>query len=171
MLIETNCKQTDLLFGETGSIYHGCFGEDRKIHHSGSLFGIKTCLVMPNSDPYDGFMMLNSVSQWQIFPSTSNNGKMNHREIMALFVLHKLILDIGMRSHPVGLDVWFLVRPFVFFHTSCVRTAKAVVRLSRCTGSPEPLLVAYVISTLISRAGLNVFYILRAFVERLSDFC
>ena len=30
-----------------------------------------------------------------------------------------------MRSHPMGLDVWFLVGPFVFFHTSCVQTAKA----------------------------------------------
>ena len=31
-------------------------------------------------------------------------------EIMALFVLRKLILQTHMRSHPVGLDVWFLVR-------------------------------------------------------------
>ena len=29
-------------------------------------------------------------------------------EIMALFVLRKLILQTRMRSHPVGLDVWFL---------------------------------------------------------------
>ena len=28
-------------------------------------------------------------------------------EIMALFVLHKLILQTRMRSHPVGLDVAF----------------------------------------------------------------
>ena len=33
-------------------------------------------------------------------------------EIMALFVLRKLILQTRMRSHPVGLDVLFLVRPF-----------------------------------------------------------
>ena len=32
-------------------------------------------------------------------------------EIMALFVLRKLILQTHMRSHPVGLDVWFLVGP------------------------------------------------------------
>ena len=64
---------------------------------------------------------------------------------MALFVLRKLILQTRMRSHPVGLDVWFLVGPFVYFHTSCVRTAKALVRLRGCAGSPEPLLVAYVI--------------------------
>ena len=74
-------------------------------------------------------------------------------EIMALFVLHKLILQTRMRSHPVGLDVWFLVGPFVYFHTLLVRTAKALARLRRCAGSPEPSLFAYVISTIISRAG------------------
>ena len=47
-------------------------------------------------------------------------------EIMALFVLHKLIFQTCMRSHPVGLDVWSLVQPFVYFHTLCVRTAKAL---------------------------------------------
>ena len=44
-------------------------------------------------------------------------------KIMALFVLCKLILQIRMHSHPVGLDVWFLVWPFVYFHSSCLRTA------------------------------------------------
>ena len=43
-------------------------------------------------------------------------------EIMAPFVLSKLILQTRMRSHPVGLDVWFLVGPFVYFLTSSVRT-------------------------------------------------
>ena len=37
----------------------------------------------------------------------------------------------------------------------CVRTAKALVRLCGCAGSPEPSLVAYVISTIISWAGSN----------------
>ena len=37
----------------------------------------------------------------------------------------------------------------------CVRTAKALVRLRGCAGSPEPSLVAYVISTIISWAGSN----------------
>ena len=74
-------------------------------------------------------------------------------EIMVLFVLRKLILQMPMRSHPVGLDVWFFGRPFVYFHTSCVRTAKALARLWGCAGSPEPSLVAYVISTIISWAG------------------
>ena len=74
---------------------------------------------------------------------------------MVLFVFRKLILQSCMRSHPVRLDVWFLVGPFVYFHTSCVWTAKALVRLAGCTGLPEPSLVAYVISTIISWAGSN----------------
>ena len=73
--------------------------------------------------------------------------------IMALFVLRKLILQTRMRSHQVGLDVWLLIGPFVYFHTSCVRTAMALARLRGCAASPEPSLVAYVISTIISWAG------------------
>ena len=52
-------------------------------------------------------------------------------EIMAFFVLLKLILQTCVCSHPVGLDVWFLAGPFVYLHTSCVRTAKGLVRLHR----------------------------------------
>ena len=74
-------------------------------------------------------------------------------EIMALFVLRKDILQTRMRSHPVGLDVLFVVRPFVYFHTSCMRTVKALVRLLGCASSPKPSLVAYVISIIISWAG------------------
>ena len=58
-----------------------------------------------------------------------------------------------MRSHPVGLDVWFSVGPFVYYQTSCVRKVKALLRLHGCAGSPEFSLVAYVISTIISLAG------------------
>ena len=76
-------------------------------------------------------------------------------EIMALFVLRKLILQTRMRSHPVEPEVWFLVGPFVYFHTLCVRTAMALARLHERAGSPEPSLVAYVISTIISWAGSN----------------
>ena len=63
---------------------------------------------------------------------------------------------LRMRSHPVGLDVWFLVEPFVYFHSSCVRTAKALARLRRCARSSEPSLVALVIITIISWAGSNI---------------
>ena len=72
---------------------------------------------------------------------------------MALFVLRKLILQMRMHSHPVGLDVWFLVGLFLYFHTSCVQTAKALVRLRGCTVLSEPSLITYVISTIISWAG------------------
>ena len=78
-------------------------------------------------------------------------------EIMVLFILHKPIFQMHMRSHPVGLDVWFLVWPFDYFHTSCVQTAKALARLHECAGSPEPSLVAFVISTIISWAGSVMF--------------
>ena len=57
-------------------------------------------------------------------------------EIMVLFVLLKLILQTRMRSHPVGLDRC-LIGPFIYFHTSCVRTAKAVMRLHGCEGSGD----------------------------------
>ena len=69
---------------------------------------------------------------------------------MVLFIFHKLILRTHMGSLPVGPDVWFLVRPLVYFHTSCGQTAKALVRLHRCADSLEPSLVAYVIFTIIS---------------------
>ena len=86
---------------------------------------------------------------------TAVSGKKNEpsHEIMVLFVLCKLSLQTRMHSHPVGIDVWFLVRPFVYFQTTCVRTAKALARLRGCTGSPEPWLVDYVISIIISWAG------------------
>ena len=91
-------------------------------------------------------LYLNSYSLWlKVFEPA--------HEIMVLSVLCKLILQMRMRSHPVGLDVWFLVRPFIYFHTSCVRTAKALARLRGCAGSPETSLVAYVISTIFSWAG------------------
>ena len=80
-------------------------------------------------------------------------------EMMVLFVFGKLILQMRMRSYPVGLDVWFLVGLFVYFHTSCVRTAKALARLHKCAGSPKPSLVDYVISTctIIPWAGSFIF--------------
>ena len=52
-------------------------------------------------------------------------------EIIVLFDVRKLTLHTCMRSHPVGLDVWFLVGPFPYFHTSWMRIAKALARLRR----------------------------------------
>ena len=45
-------------------------------------------------------------------------------EIMALFVFHKLILQTRMYSHPMGLDVWFMVSPFVYVHTSILHVCE-----------------------------------------------
>ena len=71
-------------------------------------------------------------------------------EIMVLIALRKFNLQTRMRSNPLGLYIWFLVRPFVYFHTLYVRTAKALTRLRGCAVSPEPSLFAYAISTIIS---------------------
>ena len=74
---------------------------------------------------------------------------------MVLFVLRKRILQTSMRSHPVGLDVWFWSEPS---STSLLHVCEHR-RLwwdcaDVCAGSPEPLLVvAYVIRTIISWAG------------------
>ena len=65
----------------------------------------------------------------------------------------------------------FLVGPFVYFHTSCVRTAKALARLRGCAGSPEPSLVAYVISTIISRAGSFVGKLFSVMQNKTVRFC
>ena len=88
-------------------------------------------------------------SSWRQISSSRSLYELSH-EIMILFVICKLILQTRMRSHLVRLDVWFLVGHFVYLHTSCIRTAKALARLRGCAGSPEPSLVAYVISTIIS---------------------
>ena len=50
---------------------------------------------------------------------------------MALIAFRKLSLQTCMCSNPLGLHVWFLVRPFVYFHTLCVRTVKALARLGQ----------------------------------------
>ena len=88
-------------------------------------------------------LLLNSYTQQSIEPT---------HDIMALIALRKLNLQSRMRSLQWGYTS-DSVRPFVYFHTSCVRTAKALARLRGCAGSPEPSLVAYVISTMVSWAG------------------
>ena len=72
-------------------------------------------------------------------------------EIVVLFVLRKLILQSCMRSHPVRQGIWF----------SCVRTATALAIPRGWAGSPEPSLVAYVISTIIPWDGSNGFSLLK----------
>ena len=114
----------------------------------GSLFVLFLCLVTLG----DLFRHFRN-TMWAILLSfTINWSNKSHSlfEPSHEIVLRKLILQTRMRSHLVGLYVWFLVGPFVFFHTSCVRTAKALARLRGCAGSQEPSLVAYVKSTIIS---------------------
>ena len=72
---------------------------------------------------------------------------------MALIALHNFNLQTCMRSNPLGLHVWFSVRPFIYFHTLCLQTAKALVRLGGCAVSAKSSLFAYAISTIISWAG------------------
>ena len=108
----------------------------------GSTVFAQTCL----SD------LLGSLQYWLINMYLKN--KMSHLMRLWYFLLS---VNLCMHSHPVWLVVWFLVRPFVYFHTLCVQTAKALARLRRCAGSPKPSLVAYVISTIISWAGSNAF--------------
>ena len=74
------------------------------------------------------------------------------REILVLFVLRKHSANAHAQPSS-GARCVILVWPFVYFHTSCVRTAKALARLRGCTGSPEPSLVPYAISTIIAWAG------------------
>ena len=69
-------------------------------------------------------------------------------EILALFVLRGFVFQIRMRSHPVGLGVWFLVWPFVCFRGSCVRTARALAGLVG--------LVACAVGAMVSGASSNV---------------
>ena len=56
-------------------------------------------------------------------------------EIMVLFILRKLILQTRMRSNSVGAICLILVGPFVYFHISCVRIAKALAILRRLAGA------------------------------------
>ena len=63
---------------------------------------------------------------------------------MVLFVLCKLILQMRMRSHPVGLDAWFFGRTLQLLpYFMCANNE----------GSGETALVAFVISAIISWAG------------------
>ena len=74
-------------------------------------------------------------------------------QIMRLWYFLSSVNSFFKRACTAIQWVWILVGPFVYFHTLCVWTAKALARLCECTGLPEPLLVAYVISTIISWAG------------------
>ena len=124
----------------------------RSVWYKGSCCRCWHCRCQDRRRPWSG-----SRSSWRTPLVDVPLQKQNEpcHEIMALFVLRKLILQTRMRSHPVELDVCFLVGPFVYFHTLSVRTAKALMRPCGCAGSPELSLVAYMISTIISWADSN----------------
>ena len=68
---------------------------------------------------------------WTVLVRSGGQSLCRRDEIMALFILRKIILQTHLCSHPVGLDVWFLVGNFIYFQSSCVRTAKALAWLRR----------------------------------------
>ena len=104
----------------------------RTCHFVGFVMRQLNCHQMPT---FSVFLINRTVLCWTKWNDPTH-------EIIVLFVLRKPILQTRMRSYLVGIDVWFFVGTIVFFHTSCVRTTKALVRLRGCTGLPEPSLVA-----------------------------
>ena len=73
-----------------------------------------------------------------------------------MFFFRFVVLQMLMRSPLFRLQTWVLFWSFHKASTTCLRTAKALARLRLCAGSPEPLLVTYVINTFFSCAGLLV---------------
>ena len=73
-----------------------------------------------------------------------------------LMVFWFVVPQMRMRSPLFGVQTCIFASSFHKVSTTCLRTAKAQARLHLCAGSPEPLLVAYVISTFFSCAGSNV---------------
>ena len=56
--------------------------------------------------------------------------------VMRLWYVSSPVISFFNRAcaaNQVGLDVWCLNWPFIYFHTSCVRTAKALEGLRGCT--------------------------------------
>ena len=68
-------------------------------------------------------------------------------------VIQFVILQMRMHSLTVELNLRLFVWSFLKIHILCEKTAKALARLCRCAGLPEPLLFAYVISTFFTCAG------------------
>ena len=64
------------------------------------------------------------------------------------------VLKMRIHSPLFGLQNAFIFAwSFLKVSTTCLRTAKTLVRLRFCAGSHEPPLVVYVMSTRFSRAG------------------
>ena len=114
-------------------------------HHLASL-------LMPNSYPRDGIfnqhlttlillcVSLKMCRYWHLF-----HLQLCIQEIRKKYIIEptheKRDLSI-MHSYPVEPDLWLFPRIFLLFPVLCERTTKALARLSRCAGSPEPSLFA-----------------------------
>ena len=106
---------------------------------------------------------------------------------MDLMVSRFVVLQLHMRSPLFGLQTrffffFFFAWSFLKVSTTCLRTAKALASLRLCASSPEPVLFAYVISTLFSRAGSVVHWelsfafmtfvrVVFMFCEKVQRFC
>ena len=61
--------------------------------------------------------------------------------------------QLRMPSHSEGIWIWLSVWRFLLTHCLYERAAKVLARLRGCAGSPEPLLLAYAISTKFAWRG------------------
>ena len=68
----------------------------------------------------------------------------------------KVLPQSSLRRHLIGLAARRLAGRSLKASSTCLRAAKAVARLCICTGSPEPLPLAYAFSTIYSWTGLNI---------------
>ena len=74
------------------------------------------------------------------------------REKRDIMVIRFVVLQMRMRSSLLGWETCVFAWSFLKVLITCLRTAKALARLRLCAVSPEPLLVAFVMSTLFSYA-------------------
>ena len=94
--------------------------------------------------------------------------KRNGTEKRDLTFFRFVVLQIRMHSPLFGLQTCVFAGSFLKISTSLLRTAKALARLRLCAGSPEPLLVAFVISTLFSCGGsIFQFFLILAYLQTL----
>ena len=71
-------------------------------------------------------------------------------EKKVLIAFRFVVLQLRMHSPLFELHSCVFAWSFLKVPTKCLRIAKGLARLRLCTGSPEPLLVSNVISTLFS---------------------
>ena len=76
------------------------------------------------------------------------------REKKDVMVFRFVVLQIRMHCPLFWLLTCVFALSFLKAPATCLRTAKALARLRLCAVSPDPLLVAYVISTIFSCAIL-----------------